>query len=198
MRWRLTIVYSTVESCADQRKHQSSASLAFVRKIYLSPVNSPHKGWVTRKIFPFDDVILRLEFQRNELKCVMNRGYIRNTFTNEQEWTGINKIYVRNSWDTLWMARMLSQHVTNIWEWVGTIKIPWFKQYMYGRAQLSAIFLVSCRKFPCLDIINVVILVTDALCYWKIKTNIRMRFDRFFSWVVSIRVILVLIITLTS
>ena len=40
---------------ADQRKHQSSASLAFVRW----PVNSPHKGPVTRKMFPFDDVIMR-------------------------------------------------------------------------------------------------------------------------------------------
>ena len=55
----LTIVYSTVYSGADQRKHQSSASLAFVRGIHRSPVNSPHKLPVTRKIFPFDDVIMR-------------------------------------------------------------------------------------------------------------------------------------------
>ena len=54
----LTIVYSTVYSGADQRKHQSSASLAFVRGIHRSPVNSPHKGPVTRKVFPFDDVIM--------------------------------------------------------------------------------------------------------------------------------------------
>ena len=54
----LTIVYSTVYSGADQRKHQSSASLAFVRGIYRWPVNSPHKGPVTRKIFPFDSVIM--------------------------------------------------------------------------------------------------------------------------------------------
>ena len=54
----LTIVYSTVYSDADQRKHQSSASLAFVRGIHRGPVNSPHKGPVTRKIFPFDDVIM--------------------------------------------------------------------------------------------------------------------------------------------
>ena len=54
----LTIVYSTVYSGVDQRKHQSSASLAFVRGIHRSPVNSPHKGQVTRKIFPFDDVIM--------------------------------------------------------------------------------------------------------------------------------------------
>ena len=55
----LTIVYSTVYSDADQRKHQSSASLAFVWGIHRWPVNSPHKWPVTRKMFPFDDVIMR-------------------------------------------------------------------------------------------------------------------------------------------
>ena len=54
----LTIVYSTVYSSADQRKHQSSASLAFVRGIHRGPVNSLHKWPVTRKMFPFDDVIM--------------------------------------------------------------------------------------------------------------------------------------------
>ena len=54
----LTIVYSTVYSGADQRKHQSSASLAFVRGIHRGAVNSPHKWPVTRKMFPFDDVIM--------------------------------------------------------------------------------------------------------------------------------------------
>ena len=54
----LTIVYSTVYSGAHQRKHQSSASLAFMRGIHRWPVNSPHKWPVTRKIFPFDDVIM--------------------------------------------------------------------------------------------------------------------------------------------
>ena len=53
-----TIVYSTVYSGADQRKHQSSASLAFVRGSHQGRVNSPHKGPLTRKIFPFDDVIM--------------------------------------------------------------------------------------------------------------------------------------------
>ena len=54
----LGIVYSTVYSGADQRKHQSFASLAFVRRIHRGPVNSPHKRPVTRKMFPFDDVIM--------------------------------------------------------------------------------------------------------------------------------------------
>ena len=54
----LTIVYSTVFSGADQRKHQSSVSLAFVWGLHRWPVNSPHKRPVTRKMFPFDDVIM--------------------------------------------------------------------------------------------------------------------------------------------
>ena len=54
----LTIDYLIVYSGADQRKHQSSASLAFVRGIHRWPVNSPHKGQVTPKMFPFDDVIM--------------------------------------------------------------------------------------------------------------------------------------------
>ena len=54
----LTSVYSTDYWSADQRKHESSASLAFVRGIHRGPVNSPHKWPVTRKMFPFDDVIM--------------------------------------------------------------------------------------------------------------------------------------------
>ena len=52
----VSIVCLTVCSCADQRKHQSSASLAFVRGIHRWPVSSPPKGPVTRQMFPFDDV----------------------------------------------------------------------------------------------------------------------------------------------
>ena len=54
----LTIVYLTVYSGADQRKYQSSASLAFVRGIHRGPVNSPHKWPVTPKMCPFNDVIM--------------------------------------------------------------------------------------------------------------------------------------------
>ena len=54
----LMIVDSTVYSGADQRKHQSSASVAFVRGIHRWPVNSPHKWPVTRKMFPLDDIIM--------------------------------------------------------------------------------------------------------------------------------------------
>ena len=64
----LTIVYSTIYSGADQRKHQSSASLAFVWGIHRWPVNSPHKGPVTWKMFPFDDVIYEWRLQQSRGK----------------------------------------------------------------------------------------------------------------------------------
>ena len=54
----LNIVYSTVYSVADQRKHQRSASQAFVWGIHWGLVNSLHKWPVMRKMFPFDDVIM--------------------------------------------------------------------------------------------------------------------------------------------
>ena len=57
-----SIVYSTIYSGADRRKHQRSPSLAYVRGIHRWPVNSPHKGPVMRKIFPFDDVIMHGQY----------------------------------------------------------------------------------------------------------------------------------------
>ena len=56
----LTIVYSTVHSGADQGKHESSASLAFKRGLHRWQMNSPRKWPVTRKMFPFNDVIMAL------------------------------------------------------------------------------------------------------------------------------------------
>ena len=44
----LMIVYFTFYAGADQRRHQSPASLAFVRGIQQWHVDSPHKGPVTR------------------------------------------------------------------------------------------------------------------------------------------------------
>ena len=48
------IVCSTICSGADQRKHENSA---YVRGIHRWPVDFPHKGPVTRKMFLFDDSI---------------------------------------------------------------------------------------------------------------------------------------------
>ena len=60
----ILIVCSIVCSGTDQRKHQSAASLAFVRGIHRWPVESPHKGPITREMFPFNNVIVYLYFER--------------------------------------------------------------------------------------------------------------------------------------
>ena len=52
-----------------KEKHQSSAALAFLRGIHRWPVNSPHKGPVTRKMFPFDDVITCLPNYTSLINC---------------------------------------------------------------------------------------------------------------------------------
>ena len=67
----VSLVWSTVCSGSDQRKHQSSASLAYVRGIHRWPVNSPHKGPVTPKMFLFDDVIMILT---NLSWCTVHRS----------------------------------------------------------------------------------------------------------------------------
>ena len=58
----VSIVCSMVCLGTDQRKLQSSASLAFVWGIHRWPVNSLHKRPVTRKIFPFHDVLTMTDF----------------------------------------------------------------------------------------------------------------------------------------
>ena len=65
----LTIVYSTVYLGVYQRKHQRATSLAFVSGNHRWPVNSSHKGPVTRKMFPFDDVIRVIVYQNSLISC---------------------------------------------------------------------------------------------------------------------------------
>ena len=63
----LTVVYSIVYSGADERNHQSSASLAFVRGIHRS-------RWIPRtkasnaEMLPFDDVIMKSETKDDILR----------------------------------------------------------------------------------------------------------------------------------
>ena len=54
----VSIVYSTVCLGTDQGKYQNSASLAFWREFTGDRFTSPHKGSVTRKMFPYVDVIV--------------------------------------------------------------------------------------------------------------------------------------------
>ena len=82
----LTIVYSTVYSGADQRKRQSSVSFDFVREIPRWPVIFPHKGPVTRKMFPLDEVIMKSlkSEQGNRRHCYVPEQWINYCQYSEQ------------------------------------------------------------------------------------------------------------------
>ena len=66
-------VYSTVFSAADQRKHQSSPSLAFVRRIHLWSANSPQRA-SNAEIFAFNDVIMSLWVENQSWPVNSNRA----------------------------------------------------------------------------------------------------------------------------
>ena len=72
----VSIVCSIVGSGAYQGKHQRSTSLAFVRGIHRWLVNSPHKGPVTRKMFPFDDVMMKLLVRDTQRGNCIHCSYI--------------------------------------------------------------------------------------------------------------------------
>ena len=102
----LMIVYSVVYSDADKRKHQSSASLAFVRVIHRGPVNYPYKWPVTPKMFPFDDVIMELEslLDSKTASCWLFRDNGRS----------VGKHFNAGSHTTMWLklAHQTPPHVT--------------------------------------------------------------------------------------
>ena len=61
-------------SGADQGKHQNSSSLAFVWGIQRWLVNSPHKWPVTRKMVPFDHVIMQFILV-HDTQCILLNIY---------------------------------------------------------------------------------------------------------------------------
>ena len=65
----VSIIYLTISSAGDQRKHQSSALLAFVRGNPRWTANYPHKGPVTRKMLPLGDVVMILWSHVVRLLC---------------------------------------------------------------------------------------------------------------------------------
>ena len=92
---------TSVYSGGDQGKHQSSESLAFVRGIHRRPVNSPHKWPVTRKMFPFDDVIMKL--------CVDNYRGLMISICVGKLFTKILTKRILNSWE-----KMAHQNLINV------------------------------------------------------------------------------------
>ena len=113
----LTVVNSIVYSGVNQRKHQSSASLAFVWEIHRGPVNFPHKWPVTRKMFPFDDVIMVTSRHGNNVvitcPCEGN-PFVTDRFRHKEP--GMRSFHVLSDWNNTLLERRSSyQCFKTIW-----------------------------------------------------------------------------------
>ena len=108
----LMIIYSIVYSGADQRKYQSSASLAFVRGIHRWPVNSLHKGPVTRKMFSFDDIIMKEIFWYHWCCSCMETMWCRSRWRT-------NLIIFQNIQYEIWNTKTCNSHNADCFNTLG-------------------------------------------------------------------------------
>ena len=125
----LTIVFSTIYSGTYKKNHQSSASLAFVRGIHRWPVNFPHKGPVTGKMFPFDDVL-------------MDRSAQNSTRPIDWLWPSeaINLSTLAQVWLVAWRHQTITWTSVD-WSSVRHFGIDW------GHFHRNAQYLYLCYKF---------------------------------------------------
>ena len=147
----LTIVYLSTYSGLNQRKHQRSVSLAFVRGNHRWPVNSPQKGPVRRKMFPFDDVIM-LYIQKQNLcfAVIIRKGqfmltlypsiryclaaWLRYTICSMLIFLKITSSnrYILHTWQPLWINMQTLHHC-----WVGPAVISYCTEQQSGETGLT-------------------------------------------------------------
>ena len=155
----LTIVYSIVYSDADQRKHQSSASLAFVWGIHRGPLNSPPNWPVTRKMFPFDDVIM------SSMHLAPGKG-------NDPKFSGNDAVCRRRTWST-WV-QVMSSHI------FGAKPSPELTMTycqdivkLNSKQHTAVKFSMSAKYRPCHSGLNV-IRICDKIVYIQARQNVKL------------------------
>ena len=117
----LKIVFSTVYSDADQRKHQSSASLAFVRGIHRGPANSPRKWPVTRKMLPFADVIMEIAIHGSIL---WRHGFVSTWSSAPHERRWVHKVHGRYKCTTCMIYVSCRDNYLRSWNMKHCSQIP--------------------------------------------------------------------------
>ena len=113
----VTIVYSTVCSSAKQRKHQSSASRAFVRGIHRWSVNFPHKGPVTRKMFSLDDVIMEFD----SLLDLTNNWNSASSLAVCEDNLPVSSIYRSTQWGPVTQRAFSCHNSPSYSQWVNSV-----------------------------------------------------------------------------
>ena len=128
---------------ADQRKHQSSASLAFVPGIHRWPVNSPHKEPVTRKMFPFPDVIMTYTV---ETELANTNGKVSDTLSNLRQRPFCIRVLVFRS-------QLMENLRTIIW------MVDTSQTAFLWKQEHTALFVDTCSR--------------DRLCPWSVYIRLR-------------------------
>ena len=126
MQWHLKLQSSRLfTATSDQRRHQSSTSLVFVKGIHWWPVNSPHKG--PGKMFPFDDIIMRYEILR--VHCIPGQiervgdAPLRKVLHTFGDWPVVTRNWNGSAWnleDTIAKLRGTYNAPILIESWVAT------------------------------------------------------------------------------
>ena len=172
----LTIVYSIVYSGTDQRKHQSSASLAFVQGIHREPVNSSHKGPVTW--FPFDDVIMSFWKVSWNVDWIVNKCHVSllSTFrivSWQVSWI-VNKCHASLlstfwivSWQVSWMVNKCHAFLLSTF-WIVSWKVSWIVNKCHV-SLLSTFWIVSWKvSWPNIGWLGC---IEGNLCGWRIQPS---------------------------
>ena len=121
----LTIVHSTIYSGADQRKHQSSASLAFVQGIHQWLVNSPHRWPEMQKMFPFDNVIMYYWNLMSSIHWSKMRGIYCRLLDSLHKWSVMWKLF----WCLAFLSVPCKEYLTAAIQ--RSINLPWLMSSEY-------------------------------------------------------------------
>ena len=104
--------YDCLLNCLSGRRSKKTskpASLAFVRGIHRRPVNYPHKWPVTRKLFPFDDVIMVSELTRKLENMAFVTSILEGRFWLLRWSTGLDKS--SRSHQHMWPPPVINQSI---------------------------------------------------------------------------------------
>ena len=163
-RWRLksptSQLFTQPFNQADKKKHQSSASLAFLRGIHRWPVNLPHKGPVTRKMFPFGDVIMTetvtFHFQKagvRTIRLTLSRGrpYIAWVENNVTRRATTNRLINDGIWHQIRITRSVIHsfwHNDAIWRHRSGSTLAWVIVLLPGGTRRLSELLTDHGKCP--------------------------------------------------
>ena len=171
----VSIVCWTICSGANQRKHQSSPSMAFVKGIHRWPVDSPHKAPIMRKmmtslcILTTSAAVNDQKFENEKFRCIQWREFHQND--------GISVLvypYIHP-----WLMVRVSRELV---DWKRGVPTVYPKKYAHGFC-----FAVLCCGYTLTDFPIFIRLTSLALwqsndCPSTSKATL-MNMDKYFMWI---------------